>query len=67
MLLTPRSKDSLNCKKHLKILAKYGFLMLGTFDLSDCFYFVTVIISTFDTASCVFCGKFISSSTFGTR
>ena len=33
-----------------KVLAKYGWLMLGTFDLSNCFYFVTVI-STFDTAS----------------
>ena len=39
-------------KKNLKRLAKYGLLMLGNFDLSNCFYFFTVI-STFDTASYV--------------
>ena len=37
--------------------------MLGAFDLCNCFRFVTVI-STFDTASSVFCVKLISSSTF---
>ena len=39
--------------------------MLGTFDITNCFYFLTVI-STFDTACCVFCDKFITSSTFCT-
>ena len=28
--------------------------MLGTVDLSNCFYFVRVMISAFDTVSCVF-------------
>ena len=34
--------------------------MLGTFDLTNCFYLVTVI-STFDTASCVICVIFLSA------
>ena len=37
--------------------------MLGTFDLTNWFHFVTVI-STFDTAYLFSCDKFISSSTF---
>ena len=61
MLVTPRSKkesldyvNNLNfITKKLKPLAKYANLMLGTFYLSNCFHFITVI-STFDTASCVF-------------
>ena len=61
MLVTPRSKkeslDYVNnfnfITKKLKLLAKYANLMLGTFYLSNCFHFITVI-STFDTASCVF-------------
>ena len=47
-----------------KYFAKYGSLMMGTFELTNCFYFVTVI-STFDTAYlCFFCDEFISSSFF---
>ena len=52
MLVKPRNKKSLdflnlNFKtKNLKVLAKYGWLILGTFDLTNCFYFITVNILT---------------------
>ena len=76
MLVTPiqKAKKSLDFLNNFsftttfKILAKYGWLMLGTFDLTNCFYLVTVIC-TFKTASCffgVFCDIFISSITFCT-
>ena len=62
MLVTPaqKAKKSLDFLNNFnfttttfKILAKYGWLMLGTFDLTNCFYLVTVIW-TFITASCFF-------------
>ena len=69
MLVTPRSKkeslDYVNnfnfTTKKLQLLAKYANLMLGTYYLTNCFHFITVI-STFDTASCVFFWFWISLS-----
>ena len=40
-------------KKKKEKSAKYELLMVGTLDLSNCLYFVTV--SPFDTVSCVLC------------
>ena len=58
MLVTPRNKKNLldffnNLFENLKIYLKVWVVGAGTFDLTNCFYFVTVV-STFDTASCVF-------------
>ena len=61
-LVTPRIKKSLDFLSNfnfitinLRNLAKYGYLMLDTFDLSK--YSFVAVISIFHTVSCVFCAK----------
>ena len=68
MLVTPRSKKLLDFLDNFKFTTKnlFGEIWVvdagRTFDLSNCFYFVTAISSS--TLLCVFYSKFISSSIY---